>query len=103
MKEKFESWIRTRSSAPLAYNAVDDLYLNPHVQARYESWKASRVALMKDYVPMPRQCPSWLEDTYDAVVCPDTNYIGGLCLPAYEAMLKAQEEALRQAGIEVVK
>ncbi|WPK39003.1 hypothetical protein Cassandra_0327 [Pseudomonas phage Cassandra] len=45
MKKEFESWIRTRSPAPLAYNAADDLYLNPHVQARYEAWKASRMAL----------------------------------------------------------
>lgn len=52
---------------------------------------------------MPRQCPSWLEDAYDEAWQDDKCFIDGLSLPAYEAMLKAQEEALQQAGIEVVK
>ncbi|XAI93868.1 hypothetical protein [Pseudomonas phage vB_Pa-PAC2] len=56
MKKEFESWVRTRSSAPLAYNAVDDLYLNPHVQARYEAWKASRVALTPQAPDVCSEC-----------------------------------------------
>ena len=69
----------------------------------WEAWQASRAALLKDHVPMPRQCPSWLEDAYDDEACRDKHYIDGLSLPGYEAMLKAQEEALQQAGIEVAK
>lgn len=69
--------------------------------AMWEAWQASRASLLKDHVPMPRQCPSWLEDAYDDYVCRDKHYIDGLSLPGYEAMLKAQEEALQQAGIEV--
>lgn len=64
-------------------------------------WQASRATLLKDHVPMPRQCPSWLEDAYDNAWQDDKRFIDGLSLPAYEAMLKAQEEALQQAGIEV--
>ncbi|WPK40036.1 hypothetical protein ETTORE_0327 [Pseudomonas phage Ettore] len=81
MKEEFESWIRTRSSAPLAYNAVDDLYLNPHVQARYEAWKASRVALR---VVLPK---SQMALDY----APKTKVFNTIDM----------ELALRQAGIEV--
>lgn len=64
-------------------------------------WQKSRAALLKDHVPMPRQCPSWLEDAYDEAWQDDKHFIDGLSLPAYEAMLKAQEEALQQAGIGV--
>ncbi|UEM37448.1 hypothetical protein KK481_014500 [Pseudomonas aeruginosa] len=99
MREEFEAWHHAEFGYVIAEE--DDPAQDGQCAERWKTWKASRAALMKDYVPMPRQCPSWLEDTYDDVACPDTNYIGGLCLPAYEAMLKAQEEALQQAGIEV--
>ncbi|HBO9868986.1 TPA: hypothetical protein L5G00_002779 [Pseudomonas aeruginosa] len=109
MREEFEAWVWDIYEETLWFDMNrefvlkrnGDEYFGNFLNDRWEAWKASRAALMKDYVPMPRQCPSWLEDTYDDVACPDTNYIGGLCLPAYEAMLKAQEEALQQAGIEV--
>lgn len=69
--------------------------------AMWQAWQASRAALLKDHVPMPRQCPSWLEDSYDEAWQDDKHFIDGLSLPAYEAMLKAQEEALQQSGIGV--
>ncbi|HGS7946096.1 TPA: hypothetical protein ACMFPV_005157 [Pseudomonas aeruginosa] len=50
MREEFEAWVRTQVPEPslatvLAYSAGNDLYLNPHIQGRYEGWKASRAAL----------------------------------------------------------
>lgn len=79
----------------------DGSYAIRWVKSAWWAWQASRAALLKDHVPMPRQCPSWLEDAYDDAFQEDKRFIDGLSLPAYEAMLKAQEEALQQAGIEV--
>ncbi|HBO3356380.1 TPA: hypothetical protein L4S42_004224 [Pseudomonas aeruginosa] len=50
MREEFEAWVRTQVPEPslatvLAYSAGNDLYLNTHIQGRYEGWKASRAAL----------------------------------------------------------
>lgn len=102
MREEFEVWLRdTHLGYPACINKHADEYTDPHIRKRWEAWQASRAALLKDYVPMPRQCPSWLEDAYDNACATDERAADWLSLSAYEAMLKAQEEALQQAGIEV--
>lgn len=109
IREEFEAWYTREffdgdkecAAAWMITDPVSGGYLMERPAQYLSVWQASRAALLKDHVPMPRQCPSWLEDAYDDVACPDTNYIGGLCLPAYEAMLEAQDKALQRAGIEV--
>ena len=82
IREEFEAWIRTQvpeqfHPAALAYSAGNDLYLNPHIQGRYEGWKASRAALR---VELPE--------------CFDKRDVQGL---DYDETVAA----LQQAGIEV--
>ncbi|MFG8478995.1 hypothetical protein ACEOUU_06985 [Pseudomonas aeruginosa] len=53
MRDEFEAWVRTQVrgaslATVLVYSAGNDLYLNPHIQGRYEGWKASRAALRVD-------------------------------------------------------
>ncbi|EPN4916310.1 hypothetical protein ACT0UZ_000797 [Pseudomonas aeruginosa] len=91
MREEFEAWVRTQVPEPslatvLAYSAGNDLYLNTHIQGRYEGWKASRAALR---VELP-----------DALV-PENNVSSKLIIGAYNALLEHVTEALQQAGIEV--
>ena len=45
-------------------------------------------SVLGDYVLMPKKCPSWLEDVYDAC-CDEELGEGALYLPAYEAMAAA--------------
>ncbi|MCL8045678.1 hypothetical protein ACM799_28855 [Pseudomonas aeruginosa] len=99
VREEFEAW----HHAEFGYvvKVEDDPMQEGRCARLWKAWQASRAALLKDHVPMPRQCPSWLEDAYDEAWQDDKHFIDGLSLPAYEAMLKAQEEALQQAGIEV--
>ncbi len=83
MREEFEAWVRTQVPEPslatvLAYSAGNDLYLNPHIQGRYEGWKASRAALRVD---LPR-----------VIFDEDLQAYRDECV-----------EALQQAGIEVAK
>ncbi|EPZ6062892.1 hypothetical protein ACXHH4_005594 [Pseudomonas aeruginosa] len=88
MREEFEAWIRTQVPEPshataLAYSAGNDLYLNPHIQGRYEGWKASRAALRVE-LPPEMHAGDLFEDT-----------------PIYNAsMIKV---ILQQAGIEVAE
>lgn len=111
VREEFEAWYsdeyyegdRQCAEQWLARDPASDRYLYGHPVETWRIWQASRAALLNDHVPMPRQCPSWLEDAYDDAFQEDKRFIDGLSLPAYEAMLKAQEEALQQAGIEVMK
>ena len=100
IREEFEEYIAVVREAVKAkgFKPLDDAI----EKWMFHAWQASRAALLKDHVPMPRQCPSWLEDAYDDEACRDKHYIDGLSLPGYEAMLKAQEEVLQQAGIEVI-
>lgn len=91
MRDEFEAWVRTQVrgaslATVLAYSAGNDLYLNPHIQGRYEGWKASRAALR---VELP-----------DALV-PENNVSSKLIIGAYNALLEHVTEALQQAGIEV--
>ncbi len=93
MREEFEAWVRTQVPEPslatvLAYSAGNDLYLNTHIQGRYEGWKASRAALR---VELP-----------DALV-PENNVSSKLIIGAYNALLEHVTEALQQAGIEVAE
>ncbi|HIE3934907.1 TPA: hypothetical protein ACXNHW_005986 [Pseudomonas aeruginosa] len=96
MREEFEAWIRTQVPEPslatvLAYSAGNDLYLNPHIQGRYEGWKASRAALR---VVLPddgiedcqRDWQNSCRDNFDTGYCYATDRI---------------TQALQQAGIEV--
>ncbi|HFN5074002.1 TPA: hypothetical protein ACHFZB_001806 [Pseudomonas aeruginosa] len=81
MREEFEAWVRTQVPEPslatvLAYSAGNDLYLNTHIQGRYEGWKASRAALRVD---LPR-----------VIFDEDLQAYRDECV-----------EALQQAGIEV--
>lgn len=101
--EKFEAYIQLHTDFSLlpAVDADGWTYNDADTEQAWRVWQASRAALLKDHVPMPRQCPSWLEDAYDNVCATDERAADWLSLPAYEAMLKAQEEALQQAGIEV--
>lgn len=108
IREEFEEHVITHWATDysdfgdgLFSTLADGRYEYEFIQWDWETWQASRAALMKDHVPMPRQCPSWLEDAYDNACATDERAADWLSLPAYEAMLKAQEEALQQAGIEV--
>ncbi|EOZ0486020.1 hypothetical protein ACQGZ5_000261 [Pseudomonas aeruginosa] len=96
MREEFEAWVRTQVPEPslatvLAYSAGNDLYLNPHIQGRYEGWKASRAALR---VELPddgiedcrRDWQNSCRDNFDTGYCYATDRI---------------TQALQQAGIEV--
>ena len=113
-----EDWLRLQAlppgtklyAAPIAHTA-------PQVPARMEmepyqtvdrgstnywaGWNACRRAMLDgqtapqpeqsvlgDYVLMPKKCPSWLEDVYDAC-CDEELGEGALYLPAYEAMAAA--------------
>ncbi|MBI8355626.1 hypothetical protein JEY77_29225 [Pseudomonas aeruginosa] len=92
MREEFEAWIRTQVPEPshataLAYSAGNDLYLNPHIQGRYEGWKASRAALM---VELPEQRIGALS------VDGQPRYVDG-----WNDYRDRVTEALQQAGIEV--
>lgn len=86
MREEFEAWVRTQVPEPslatvLAYSAGNDLYLNTHIQGRYEGWKASRAALR--------------------VELPKSDYADQLDGDAYVMESRAVAKALQQAGIEV--
>ncbi|EMB9982517.1 hypothetical protein VAL34_001082 [Pseudomonas aeruginosa] len=96
MREEFEAWVRTQVPEPslatvLAYSAGNDLYLNPHIQGRYEGWKASRAALR---MVLPddgiedcrRDWQNSCRDNFDTGYCYATDRI---------------TQALQQAGIEV--
>lgn len=98
MREEFEAWVRTQVPEPslatvLAYSAGNDLYLNTHIQGRYEGWKASRAALR---VELPddgiedcrRDWQNSCRDNFDTGYCYATDRI---------------TQALQQAGIEVAK
>lgn len=98
IREEFEAWIRTQVPEPshataLAYSAGNDLYLNPHIQGRYEGWKASRAALR---VELPddgiedcqRDWPNSCRDNFDTGYCYATDRI---------------TQVLQQAGIEVAE
>lgn len=85
MREEFEAWVRTQVPEPslatvLAYSAGNDLYLNPHIQGRYEGWKASRAALRVE-LPEPYAFHQEVQTVFRDRV----------------------KEALQQAGIEVAK
>lgn len=82
MREEFEAWVRTQVrgaslATVLVYSDGNDLYLNPHIQGRYEGWKASRAALRVD---LPR-----------VIFDEDLQAYRDECV-----------EALQQAGIEVM-
>lgn len=96
MREEFEAWVRTQVrgaslATVLAYSAGNDLYLNPHIQGRYEGWKASRAALR---VELPddgiedcrRDWSNSCRDNFDTGYCYATDRI---------------TQALQQAVIEV--
>ncbi|HEJ1524565.1 TPA: hypothetical protein SLU70_001472 [Pseudomonas aeruginosa] len=103
MREEFEAWVRTQVPEPslatvLAYSAGNDLYLNTHIQGRYEGWKASRAALRVE-LPEVGSAPDGAK--YDL----------GFGDPKFAhdyrehqvsaAMRQLCREALQQAGIEV--
>lgn len=96
IREEFEAWVRTQVPEPslatvLAYSAGNDLYLNTHIQGRYEGWKASRAALR---VELPddgiedcqRDWQNSCRDNFDTGYCYATDRI---------------TQALQKAGIEV--
>ncbi|HEJ1456487.1 TPA: hypothetical protein SLU67_002754 [Pseudomonas aeruginosa] len=92
MREEFEAWVRTQVPEPslatvLAYSAGNDLYLNPHIQGRYEGWKASRAALRVE-LPDKAKFVEYYEDLE-----------GGTF--NWQRYMVAIQEALQQAGIEV--
>ncbi|HHL2226954.1 TPA: hypothetical protein ACQ30J_000662 [Pseudomonas aeruginosa] len=94
MREEFEAWVRTQVPEPslatvLAYSAGNDLYLNTHIQGRYEGWKASRAALR---VELPEQRIGALS------VDGQPRYVDG-----WNDYRDRVTEALQQAGIEVAK
>lgn len=101
MREEFEAWLLREHGLESEWQEDRNCFKDYPAHLAFKAWQASRANLLKDHVPMPRQCPSWLEDAYDDAWGEDNYFIDGLSLPAYEAMLKAQEEALQQAGIEV--
>ncbi|HCA7769783.1 TPA: hypothetical protein MX426_004509 [Pseudomonas aeruginosa] len=87
MREEFEAWVRTQVPEPslatvLAYSAGNDLYLNTHIQGRYEGWKASRAALRVE-LPYPVIVDEGAEFAFHAYDKDET------------------DKALQQAGIEV--
>lgn len=90
MREEFEAWVRTQVPEPslatvLAYSAGNDLYLNTHIQGRYEGWKASRAALRVE-LPAKR--------SYSMYATKHECH-------AFNDAIEKVKEALRQAGIEV--
>ncbi|HBN9937490.1 TPA: hypothetical protein ACGCBD_002873 [Pseudomonas aeruginosa] len=92
MREEFEAWVRTQVPEPslatvLAYSAGNDLYLNPHIQGRYEGWKASRAALN---VRLPKPYGSSSLDAYPE-------------LAEFNRGIRECLAALQQAGIEVAE
>ncbi|MEV1255320.1 hypothetical protein ABZQ86_26105 [Pseudomonas aeruginosa] len=87
IREEFEAWVRTQVPEPslatvLAYSAGNDLYLNTHIQGRYEGWKASRAALRVE-LPYPVIVDEGAEFAFYAYDKDET------------------DKALQQAGIEV--
>ncbi|HEJ1635622.1 TPA: hypothetical protein SL675_003878 [Pseudomonas aeruginosa] len=90
MREEFEAWVRTQVPEPslatvLAYSAGNDLYLNTHIQGRYEGWKASRAALRVE-LPDKAEFVEYYEDLE-----------GGTF--NWQRYMVAIQEALQQAGI----
>ncbi|MDV2663551.1 hypothetical protein [Pseudomonas aeruginosa] len=92
MREEFEAWVRTQVrgaslATVLVYSDGNDLYLNPHIQGRYEGWKASRAALR---VELPRLMKQSNSETYTDGV-----------RAGWNACRDELQENLQQAGIEV--
>lgn len=94
MRDEFEAWVRTQVrgaslATVLVYSAGNDLYLNPHIQGRYEGWKASRAALRVE-LPERAVLPEYTE--HRLLYCERTGF---------NDCLERVKEALQQAGIEV--
>ncbi|MBD9573785.1 hypothetical protein IB260_00560 [Pseudomonas sp. PDM23] len=96
IREEFEAWVRTQVPEPshataLAYSAGNDLYLNPHIQGRYEGWQASRAALR---VELPAERDETLGNSAVSEYQATKNQ-------GFNDCLERVTEALQQAGIEV--
>ncbi|HBN9704575.1 TPA: hypothetical protein L3939_006553 [Pseudomonas aeruginosa] len=82
MREEFEAWVLAEHPGQKRLLARDErIYMNSHIQNRWQAWQASRAALR--------------------VELPKSDYADQLDGDAYVMESRAVAEALQQAGIEV--